>query len=154
MKAIGMIAHDRLKQALCAWVARNVAHFQERTIIATGTTARLLTAENPSLTIMGLKSGPLGGDQQMGAMIADAEISALFFFQDPMTAQPHDVDVKALIRLATVYDIPVACNESTANYLISSPYFAQPALAPPNVTIEQRYGDYLSRTIQTQLKQP
>jgi methylglyoxal synthase len=153
MQAIGMIAHDRLKQALCAWVSRNVAHFQARAIVATGTTARLLKAENPELMITGLKSGPLGGDQQMGAMIADSEISALFFFQDPMTAQPHDVDVKALIRLATVYDIPVACNESTANYLISSPYFAQPTLAPAKQSIEQRYTDYLSRAIQTQLNQ-
>lgn len=148
MKAIGMVAHDQLKQALCEWVSTHQADFVGRRIVATGTTARILQAENPALDIVALKSGPLGGDQQIGAMIAQGEIAALFFFQDPMTAQPHDVDVKALIRLATVYDIPIACNESTANYIISSPYFAQPDTAPDSRSIEERFSHYLTRTLQ------
>lgn len=151
MKAIGMIAHDQLKRALCDWVREHQAYFIGRKIVATGTTARLLKTENPTLDITGVKSGPLGGDQQIGALIAQGEIDALFFFQDPMTAQPHDVDVKALVRLATVYDIPIACNASTANYIITSPYFLNPASAPKSASVEERYGGYLTRTIQERL---
>lgn len=148
MKAIAMIAHDQQKRALCDWVKTNQIHFVGRRIVATGTTAKLLKSENPALDITGMKSGPLGGDQQIGALIAEGQIDAVFFFQDPMTAQPHDVDVKALVRLATVYDVPIACNESTANYMVSSPYFDKPESAPQPKSVEERYGTYLKRVVQ------
>ncbi|WP_020560680.1 methylglyoxal synthase [Thiofilum flexile] len=148
MKALAMIAHDQQKRALCDWVKAHQAYFLERPIVATGTTAKLIKAENPALDITGVKSGPLGGDQQIGALIAEGKIEVVFFFQDPMTAQPHDVDVKALVRLATVYDVPIACNESTANYIISSPYFMHPEQAPQPKSVEERYGSYLKRVVQ------
>lgn len=152
MKALAMIAHDQQKRALCDWVKTHQAHFVGRRIVATGTTAKLIKAENPALDITGMKSGPLGGDQQIGALIAEGQIDAVFFFQDPMTAQPHDVDVKALVRLATVYDVPIACNESTANYLITSPYFDHPETAPQPKSVEERYGTYLKRVVQQAVK--
>ncbi|HMT92784.1 methylglyoxal synthase [uncultured Thiothrix sp.] len=143
--AIAMIAHDRTKPDLVAWVGKNLAHLQGRLIYATGTTGRLLQHAYPELTIHPLKSGPLGGDQQVGALIAEGKIGCVIFLQDPMTPQPHDVDVKALVRLATLYEIPLACNQSTADYLISSRYFTQPELAPDILSIEERYEAYLQR---------
>lgn len=143
--AIAMIAHDRTKPDLVAWVGRNLVHLQGRLIYATGTTGRLLQHAYPELMIHPLKSGPLGGDQQVGALIAEGKIGCVIFLQDPMTPQPHDVDVKALVRLATLYEIPLACNQSTADYLISSRYFTQPELAPDILSIEERYEAYLQR---------
>ena len=96
MKALAMIAHDQQKRALCDWVKTHHARFLGRRIVATGTTAKLLKTENPELDITGMKSGPLGGDQQIGALIAEGQIAAVFFFQDPMTAQPHDVAGQSL----------------------------------------------------------
>jgi methylglyoxal synthase len=87
----------------------------------------------------------MGGDQQVGALIAEGQIGCVIFLQDPMTPQPHDVDVKALVRLATLYEIPLACNQSTADYLVACPYFSQPELAPEVVSIEERYEAYLQR---------
>lgn len=143
--AIAMIAHDRTKPDLAAWVGRNLAHLQGRLIYATGTTGRLLKHAYPELDIHPLKSGPLGGDQQVGALIAEGRIACVIFLQDPMTPQPHDVDVKALVRLATLYEIPLACNQSTADYLVASPYFVKPELAPEILSLEERYEAYLQR---------
>ena len=149
--AIAMIAHDRTKPDLCAWVGRNLEHLRSRLIYATGTTGHLLQQAYPELSIQALKSGPLGGDQQVGALIAESKIACVIFLQDPMTPQPHDVDVKALIRLATLYEIPLACNQSTADYLVSSPYFSKPESAPEVLSIEERYGAYLQRLNTTSL---
>ena len=91
-------------------------------IVATGTTGKRLE-EEVGLTVKRLKSGPLGGDQQIGALIAEEKLSALFFFWDPLNAQPHDPDVKALLRLCSVYDTPVACSKATANLIVTSPLF-------------------------------
>lgn len=143
--AIAMIAHDRTKPDLIAWVGRNLVHLAGRMIYATGTTGRLLKQAYPELDIHPLKSGPLGGDQQVGALIAEEKVACVIFLQDPMTPQPHDVDVKALVRLATLYEIPLACNQSTADYLVSSQYFSQPELAPEIVSLEERYEAYLQR---------
>ena len=146
-RSVAMIAHDQKKAELCEWLITNQAHFKDRRIVATGTTGKLLSGHLPDLDIHPLKSGPLGGDQQVGAMIAEGLLDALFFFQDPMTSQPHDSDIKALVRFATVYDVPIACNPSTANYIISSPYFANPELAPQADEISEQYRDYLQRNI-------
>lgn len=146
-KSVAMVAHDRMKTELCEWVVKNQSQFKGRKIVATGTTGKLLLAHVPGLEVTPLKSGPLGGDQQIGAMIAEGQLDALFFFQDPMTPQPHDSDIRALVRLATVYDIPIACNPSTANYLISSPYFDQPELAPDGESVSEQFQDYLQRQI-------
>ncbi len=153
-RAIAMIAHDSTKQELVLWMGRNVGQFQGRKVYATGTTGRLLKQAYPDLDITPLKSGPLGGDQQVGAMIAEGDIAAVIFFQDPMTPQPHDVDVKALVRLATLYEIPIACNQSTADYLVSSPYFDQPEQAPVTRSVEERYGGYLQRVVQGSIGKP
>ena len=146
-KSVAMVAHDRMKTELCEWVEKNQEQFKGRKIVATGTTGKLLLSYVPELDITAVKSGPLGGDQQLGAMIAEGQLDALFFFQDPMTPQPHDSDIKALVRLATVYDIPIACNPSTANYMISSPYFDHPEKAPGAEDVSEQFEDYLHREI-------
>ena len=128
-KTIALVAHDNKKNILVKWVAVNRQKLAGHTLVCTGTTGRLIeetlgvagaksTAEH---TVVKLKSGPLGGDQQLGAMIAEGRIDILFFLWDPMEPQPHDVDVKALLRLAVLYNIPTACNKATADFLISSP---------------------------------
>ncbi|MDR3516532.1 MAG: methylglyoxal synthase [Azospirillaceae bacterium] len=122
-KNIALVAHDARKQDLNAWIGANIEALEQHHFWATGTTGRTVRAAYPKLNIVALKSGPLGGDQQVGAMIAEGKIDMLFFFTDPMTAQPHDVDVKALTRMATLYNIPMACNEATADLLITSPLF-------------------------------
>ncbi|RED44261.1 methylglyoxal synthase [Aestuariispira insulae] len=120
---IGLVAHDAVKPELAHWVKTHLEKLAPHALFATGTTARVLKEANPSLNIQAMKSGPLGGDQQLGGMIADGKLQMLVFFQDPMTPQPHDVDVKALIRLSTVYDVPLACNRASADFLIMSPLF-------------------------------
>ena len=122
-KRIAIVAHDEMKPAMLEWVKFNEVRLSHHKLWATGTTGLLIMSECPTLKITPLKSGPLGGDQQIGAMIAEGRVDILFFFTDPLTSQPHDVDVKALSRLASVYNIPMACNRSTADYLISSPLF-------------------------------
>ncbi len=112
------------------WVRRNAEALCPHKLVCTGTTGRLITEmlqlDFPTLTprIKRLKSGPLGGDPQMGALIAEGKIDILFFLTDPMTTQPHDVDVKALVRLCTVYNVVLACTLATADFVVSSPYFA------------------------------
>ena len=120
MLSLALIAHDGKKDDLVAFVKKYEQTFAACTLTATGTTGGRIMDSCPSLKIARVKSGPLGGDQQIGALIADEKIDALIFFIDPLTAMPHDVDVKALTRLAVVYDIPVALNRASAELLLHS----------------------------------
>ena len=121
-REIALIAHDNKKADLIDWARYNLAVLRNHDLIATGTTGRLL-ADELALAVTCVLSGPLGGDQQIGARIADCSVDLLIFFWDPLEPQPHDPDVKALLRLAVVWNVPVACNRSSADYLISSPLF-------------------------------
>jgi len=124
-KKIALVAHDARKKDLLAWVKFNRETLNEHILFATGTTG-LLIGEETGLSIHRFKSGPLGGDQQIGAKIAEGEIDFLIFFWDPLEPQPHDPDIKALLRLAVLYNIPTASNRATADFLISSPFMHQP----------------------------
>ena len=144
---IGLVAHDKMKTLMGEWVSKHSLKLKNHILFATGTTAKILTSLNSDINVTALKSGPLGGDQQLGAMIANGVLDMLIFFQDPMTPQPHDVDIKALIRLAVVYDIPIACNHITAEYLIESSLFGKDNKDYKS-NIEAKYIDYLNRNIQ------
>ena len=124
-KKIALIAHDNRKQDLVEWAKFNKDLLSIHDLIATGSTGIMLERE-VGLKIHKLKSGPLGGDQEVGARIAESEIDFLIFFWDPLQPHPHDVDVKALLRIAVVYNIPVACNRTTADFIISSSLMTQP----------------------------
>ena len=119
-KRVVMIAHDNRKDDLLDWAAFNVGTLSRHELSATGTTGKLL-ADRLGLTVTRYLTGPLGGDQQIGAAIAEGRIDLVIFFWDPLEPQPHDVDVKALLRIAVVYNTPIACNRSTADFLLSSP---------------------------------
>lgn len=120
-KNIALIAHDNKKQELIDWCLKNKEILEHHFLCGTGTTAKMV-AERTGLPVRGFNSGPLGGDQQIGARIVDGKIDIVIFFSDPLTAQPHDPDVKALLRIAQVYDIPIANNKATADFIITSPY--------------------------------
>lgn len=149
-KTIALVAHDARKAALVAWVEQHLETLAPHDMVCTGTTglrikellqARLTQTALDRIDLKRLKSGPLGGDQQLGALIAEGKVDFFIFFWDTMTAQPHDVDVKALLRLATLYNVPTACNQATADYLISSPRFKE------SYNREQiDFSEYLNRT--------
>jgi methylglyoxal synthase len=151
IKRIALVAHDNRKKDLIEWAEWNYDNLIHHKLISTGTTGKLveeaikkrLNGEDAQLfEIMKLKSGPLGGDQQLGAMIAEGKIDLLIFLWDPMEPLPHDVDVKALLRISVLYNIPTACNRSTADFMISSSILD--AEYEPEL---KDYSKYVSRTV-------
>lgn len=150
-KKIALVAHDNMKRDLAEWVAWNWEILLKHHLVCTGTTGKMVastlmekrTNDHARFDITMLKSGPLGGDQQLGSLIAEGEIDIVIFFWDPMTAQPHDVDVKALMRLATLYNVPMAINRSTADFIISSSLF-EGEYTP----VVKDYRSYVERTLE------
>lgn len=141
-KRIALVAHDQKKADLLDWAKYNRALLAQHEIYATGTTGKLLE-EALGINVHKLQSGPLGGDQQIGAKIAEQEIDVLIFFWDPLASQPHETDVKALLRIAVVWNIPVACNRASADLMIASPLMSN--------TYQRflpAYDDYLEREIE------
>ena len=153
MKHLALVAHDHLKPDLADWVEFNAVTLAAFPITCTGTTGKVVeealhrgltrAAKHLPLRLTKLSSGPLGGDQQLGAAIVEGKVDLLVFFWDPMQPQPHDVDVKALLRLAVLYNIPTASNRSTADFLISSPLFSQ-----DYQPIRKDFSAYLARKIE------
>lgn len=119
-KNIALIAHDHKKDDLISWVKDNKEILSKHFLCGTGTTSKKIS-ESTELPVKAFKSGPLGGDQQIGARIVEGKIDMVIFFWDPLEAQPHDPDIKALLRIAVLYDIPIATNRSSADYILSSP---------------------------------
>ena len=119
VKKIALIAHDNKKQEIIEWAVKNKEVLKKYQLCGTGTTAKRVS-ENTGLNVVGYLSGPLGGDQQIGALVAEGDIDIVVFFCDPLQAQPHDPDVKALLRIANVYNVPIATNVATADLVITS----------------------------------
>ena len=150
---VALVAHDNMTRDLAEWVAWNWEKLLSHRLICTGTTGRIVAetlmarrstdSAHSRFDITMLKSGPLGGDQQLGSMIANGDIDMLIFFWDPMSAQPHDVDVKALLRLATLYNVPTAINRSSADFLISSPLMGDEEYTP----VIKDYKSYIERQL-------
>jgi methylglyoxal synthase len=150
-KTIALVAHDNRKKDLIEWFQFNYKTLIKHNLVCTGTTGRLIEEtlqksltpeEMDNVQITKLKSGPLGGDQQLGALIVDNKIDILIFLWDPMQPQPHDVDVKALLRISSLYNIPTACNRSTSDFLISSSLLEQ-AYQP----IIRDYSEHINRKV-------
>ena len=150
-KSIALVAHDNRKKDIVEWVEFNYKVLLNFNLVCTGTTGTLVEAalnrklgrnDFEKIKITRLKSGPLGGDQQMGALIAEGKINYLIFLWDPMEQQPHDVDVKALLRIAGVYNIPTATNRSTADFIISSSLFGT-----DYKPVAEDFSSYLNRDI-------
>lgn len=142
LKRIALVAHDNKKRELIEWVKSHRESMEKCEIFATGTTGKLIGKET-QLPVNLLHSGPLGGDQQLGALISEGKIDILVFFWDPLEPLPHDPDIKALLRIAVVWNIPVACNHATADFLFSSPLlFGDYKRATPE------FDDYLSRKVE------
>ena len=120
-KNIALIAHDGKKAEMIEWCAKHKELLSQHFLCGTGTTGRMIT-ERTGHPVRGYNSGPLGGDQQIGAKVVEGQVDLIIFFSDPLTAQPHDPDVKALLRIAQVYDIPIANNKATADFLMTSSY--------------------------------
>jgi methylglyoxal synthase len=132
INSIAIVAHDNKKKELVEWVKKNIDTLSTMDIYATGTTGKLIAnVFEDNKEINSLLSGPLGGDQQIGAKIAEGTIEMLIFFWDPLEAMPHDPDIKALLRIAVVWNIPLACNQASADYLIPSPLIKQPYFDQP-----------------------
>jgi methylglyoxal synthase len=123
-RRIALVAHDNKKEDLREWARYNRGLLARHSLFATGSTGQMLI-DDPGLPITCFQSGPLGGDQQIGARITEGDIDLLIFFWDPLEAQPHDPDVKALFRIAVVWNIPIACNRASADFLISSPMMSK-----------------------------
>lgn len=140
-KKIALVAHDNKKDELLEWAMKNKAKLAKHKLYATGTTGKILE-EALGQYITKFFSGPLGGDQQIGAMIAEGKLDVMIFFWDPMEAQPHDPDVKALLRLSAVYNLPIACNAATADFLFSSPFMTESYEAE-----QTDYSRYLKRVL-------
>jgi methylglyoxal synthase len=151
-KSIALVAHDNRKKDLIEWIEWNVSVLLKHRLTCTGTTGNLVEKAirdklakmdiSHDISIRKLRSGPLGGDQQLGSLITEGKIDFVIFFWDPMQPHPHDVDVKALLRIAVLYNIPIACNRSTADFMISSPLMDE-EYAP----ILKDYEEYLRRDL-------
>lgn len=140
-KRIALVAHDNKKSELMEWAVFNKAALARHSLFATGTTGNLLEA-TLKLPVKKFLSGPLGGDQQVGAKIACGELDVLIFFWDPMEAQPHDPDIKALLRVAATWNIPVACDRATADFLLTSPLMYE-----EYETLLTDYSTYINRKL-------
>jgi methylglyoxal synthase len=149
-KNIALVAHDNRKKDMIEWVEWNYETLIPHNLICTGTTGKLVEQalikkskkEDFKISIQKLKSGPLGGDQQLGAMIVDGTVDFIIFFWDPMEPHPHDVDVKALLRVSVLYNVPLACNRSTADFMISSPL-----LKEKYERVIKDYSGYIKRSV-------
>ena len=152
MKRIALVAHDHLKKDMAEWAEFNADTLAKHHLTCTGTTGKVMEdaikrglnslGVSPPIHLTKLSSGPLGGDQQLGALIVEGKVDLLFFFWDPMQPQPHDVDVKALLRLAVLYNIPTASNRSTADFLISSTLFGK-----DYKPMRKDYSTYINRNV-------
>lgn len=149
-KTIALVAHDNRKQDLVEWVSWNYKVVLKHNLICTGTTGKIVekeltkkiieSDEDLQISITKLKSGPLGGDQQLGSLIVDEKVDFIIFFWDPMQPHPHDVDVKALLRISVLYNIPMACNRASADFIISSPLIDK-----EYIRVIKDYSEYINR---------